>query len=106
MGAAAVEGADVAVLTSDNPRSEDPQAILDAMLAGARAVPADRRGRLEVEPDRATAIRLAVAAAQPGDAVIVAGKGHETGQTIGDVVTPFDDRAVLRETLQHLREAS
>ena len=90
MGAAAAQ-ADVAVLTSDNPRSEDPLAILAEMAAGAP-------GAL-CEPDRRAAIALAVQAAQPGDVVVVAGKGHETGQEIGGVVTPFDDRTVLREVL-------
>jgi UDP-N-acetylmuramoyl-L-alanyl-D-glutamate--2,6-diaminopimelate ligase len=90
MGRAAVEGADVAVLTSDNPRSEDPLAIL-AEMAQPEAL---------VEPDRRRAIELAVAQARPGDAVVVAGKGHETGQEVAGVVTPFDDRVVLREALQ------
>jgi UDP-N-acetylmuramoyl-L-alanyl-D-glutamate--2,6-diaminopimelate ligase len=99
MGAAAASGADVAVLTSDNPRSEDPQAILDAMVRGGEELPAERRGEVLVELDRAAAIRLAVSRAGEGDAVVVAGKGHETGQTAHDVVTPFDDRIVLRETL-------
>ncbi|HUR13164.1 MAG TPA: UDP-N-acetylmuramoyl-L-alanyl-D-glutamate--2,6-diaminopimelate ligase [Mycobacteriales bacterium] len=92
MGQAAVEGADVAVLTSDNPRSEDPLAILDQMT---------QPGAL-VEPDRRAAIALAVGQARPGDAVVVAGKGHETGQEAGGVVTPFDDRVVLREALEAL----
>jgi UDP-N-acetylmuramoyl-L-alanyl-D-glutamate--2,6-diaminopimelate ligase len=91
MGRAAAEGADVAVLTSDNPRSEDPQAILAQMAAGAPGA--------QVEPDRRAAIAAAVAAARPGDAVVVAGKGHENGQEVAGVVTPFDDREVLRELL-------
>ena len=90
MGAAAA-GADLAVLTSDNPRSEDPLAILAEMAAGAS-------GAVQ-EPDRRAAIALAVRAARPGDTVVVAGKGHETGQEIAGVVTPFDDRDVLREVL-------
>jgi UDP-N-acetylmuramoyl-L-alanyl-D-glutamate--2,6-diaminopimelate ligase len=106
MGAAAAEQADVAVLTSDNPRSEDPQAILDAMLRGVDDVPPDRRAEVLVEPDRALAIQAAVARARPGDVVVVAGKGHETGQTQGDVVRPFDDRVVLRESLQELRAST
>ena len=91
MGAAAAQ-ADVAVLTSDNPRGEDPLAILAEMAAAAPAA--------LVEPDRAAAIALAVQAAHPGDVVVVAGKGHETGQEQGGVVTPFDDRTVLREVLR------
>ena len=94
MGRAAVEGADVAVLTSDNPRSEDPLEILRQMSAGLSGA--------HVEPDRRAAIFLAVAQARAGDAVVVAGKGHETGQEVGGVVTPFDDRAVLREALQQV----
>ena len=94
MGRAAAEGADVAVLTSDNPRSEDPDAILAEMAAGAPDA--------LVEPDRRAAIARAVALARPGDAVVVAGKGHETGQEIGGVVHPFDDRAVLHDLLQQV----
>jgi UDP-N-acetylmuramoyl-L-alanyl-D-glutamate--2,6-diaminopimelate ligase len=90
MGRAAVEGADVAVLTSDNPRSEDPAAILAEMA---------QPGAL-VEPDRRAAIALAVAQAGPGDAVVVAGKGHESGQEVAGVVTPFDDRVELRAALE------
>jgi UDP-N-acetylmuramoyl-L-alanyl-D-glutamate--2,6-diaminopimelate ligase len=89
MGRAAVEGADVAVLTSDNPRSEDPLAIL-AEMGQPEAVH---------EVDRRKAIALAVAMARPGDAVVVAGKGHESGQEVDGVVSPFDDREVLREVL-------
>jgi UDP-N-acetylmuramoyl-L-alanyl-D-glutamate--2,6-diaminopimelate ligase len=90
MGAAAAE-ADVAVLTSDNPRSEDPLAILAEMAVGA---PDALR-----EPDRRAAIALAVSHARPGDVVVVAGKGHETGQEAGGTTTPFDDRSVLREVM-------
>ncbi len=97
MGAAAVTLADLAILTNDNPRSEDPADILAAMLAGVpAAVPASR---VRVEPDRAAAIAAAVAAAGPQDAVVVAGKGHESGQEQAGVVTPFDDRVVLRAAL-------
>lgn len=99
MGAAAARLADTAVLTSDNPRSEDPLAILAAMLAGAAEVPAHERGDVLVDADRAAAIAAAVARAQPGDTVLVAGKGHEQGQDIAGVVRPFDDRLVLREAL-------
>lgn len=90
MGAAAVGGADLAVLTSDNPRSEDPEAILREMDAPGAVI----------EPDRRAAIGYAVAKARPGDAVVVAGRGHETGQEVAGVVMPFDDRVVLREALQ------
>ena len=91
MGRAAAEGSDVAVLTSDNPRSEDPMEILREMAAGAPGA--------TVEPDRRAAITAAVQLARPGDAVVVAGKGHETGQEVDGVVTPFDDRVELREAV-------
>jgi UDP-N-acetylmuramoyl-L-alanyl-D-glutamate--2,6-diaminopimelate ligase len=97
MGAAAARGADVAVLTSDNPRSEDPAAILDAMVAGARS--AGGAADLVVEQDRRAAIAAAVASAAAGDVLVVAGKGHEQGQEIAGEVLPFDDRVVLREAL-------
>ncbi|MFC8883968.1 UDP-N-acetylmuramoyl-L-alanyl-D-glutamate--2,6-diaminopimelate ligase [Streptomyces cinereoruber] len=99
MGAAAARLADTAVLTSDNPRSEDPLAILTAMLAGAAAVPAEERGEVLVLADRAAAIAAAVARARPGDTVLVAGKGHEQGQEIAGAVRPFDDREVLRAAI-------
>ncbi|MFD9225806.1 UDP-N-acetylmuramoyl-L-alanyl-D-glutamate--2,6-diaminopimelate ligase [Streptomyces sp. NPDC060064] len=101
MGAAAARLADTAVLTSDNPRSEDPLAILAAMLAGAAEVPIHERGDVLVEADRAAAIAAAVARAQPGDTVLIAGKGHEQGQDIAGVVRPFDDRQVLRAAIQN-----
>ncbi|WP_078965550.1 UDP-N-acetylmuramoyl-L-alanyl-D-glutamate--2,6-diaminopimelate ligase [Streptomyces aureocirculatus] len=100
MGAAAARLADTAVLTSDNPRGEDPLAILATMLAGAAEVPAHERGDVAVFEDRAAAIRAAVARAEPGDTVLVAGKGHEQGQDIAGVVRPFDDRQVLREAIE------
>ncbi|MFF4831217.1 UDP-N-acetylmuramoyl-L-alanyl-D-glutamate--2,6-diaminopimelate ligase [Streptomyces sp. NPDC001315] len=100
MGAAAARLADTAVLTSDNPRSEDPLAILASMLEGAASVPAHERGEVLLFEDRAAAIAAAVARAQPGDTVLVAGKGHEQGQDIAGVVRPFDDRQVLREAIQ------
>ncbi|WP_406321123.1 UDP-N-acetylmuramoyl-L-alanyl-D-glutamate--2,6-diaminopimelate ligase [Streptomyces sp. NBC_01637] len=99
MGAAAARLADTAVLTSDNPRSEDPLAILTAMLSGAAEVPVHERGEVLVDADRAAAIATAVARARPGDTVLIAGKGHEQGQDIHGVVRPFDDRAVLRATI-------
>jgi UDP-N-acetylmuramoyl-L-alanyl-D-glutamate--2,6-diaminopimelate ligase len=94
MGAAAAALADVAILTSDNPRSEDPLAILAEMLAGVLTVPERDRARLIIEPDRAAAIGLAVEGAGKGDVIVVAGKGHERGQYVGDTVIPFDDREV------------
>jgi UDP-N-acetylmuramoyl-L-alanyl-D-glutamate--2,6-diaminopimelate ligase len=104
MGAAVARLADTAVLTSDNPRSEDPLAILAAMLEGAVTVPADQRGHVIVEPDRAAAVAAAVARARPGDVVLVAGKGHEQGQDIAGVVRPFDDREVLRAAIEKDRQ--
>jgi UDP-N-acetylmuramoyl-L-alanyl-D-glutamate--2,6-diaminopimelate ligase len=99
MGAAAAEHADRVVLTSDNPRHEDPQAIIDAAMSGVE----DRyRGAVRVEPDRRRAIELAIRDGRPGDVIVIAGKGHETTQTIGDIATPFDDRAVAREMLARL----
>lgn len=99
MGAAAARLADTAVLTSDNPRSEDPLAILAAMLAGAVGVPPAERGDILVDADRASAIATAVSRARADDTVLIAGKGHEQGQDIAGVVRPFDDRLVLRDAL-------
>jgi UDP-N-acetylmuramoyl-L-alanyl-D-glutamate--2,6-diaminopimelate ligase len=96
MGAAAASLADVAVLTSDNPRHEDPDAIIAEVVAGI-----SNRSGLTIEPDRARAIALALEVAEPGDLVLIAGKGHETGQQIGDDVLPFDDRDVARRELEH-----
>jgi UDP-N-acetylmuramoyl-L-alanyl-D-glutamate--2,6-diaminopimelate ligase len=98
MGRVAATGADVVVLTSDNPRSEEPEEIARAVLAGLRDGPA----RVVVELDRRAAIRDALRAAKPGDVVVIAGKGHETGQTIGERTVPFDDRVVVREELEAL----
>jgi UDP-N-acetylmuramoyl-L-alanyl-D-glutamate--2,6-diaminopimelate ligase len=94
MGAVATRLADLAVLTSDNPRSEDPHAILAEVAAGADPE------RTLIEPDRAAAIAEAIRRAEPEDLVVVAGKGHETGQVIGDRVLPFDDRDVVRDALR------
>jgi UDP-N-acetylmuramoyl-L-alanyl-D-glutamate--2,6-diaminopimelate ligase len=100
MGAAAASLADVAILTSDNPRSEDPLAILAAMLDGVLSVPQTERGRVIVEPDRAAAIAQAVGLAVPGDVIVIAGKGHETGQYVAGTVLPFDDRQVTAAALE------
>ena len=94
MGEAATRLADLAVLTSDNPRGEDPQAIIEQVRAGV-----SRPEALVVEPDRRAAIATALASARPGDVVVVAGKGHEAVQVTGDEVVPFDDRLVVREEL-------
>jgi UDP-N-acetylmuramoyl-L-alanyl-D-glutamate--2,6-diaminopimelate ligase len=100
MGEIAARGADLLVVTDDNPRSEDPAAIRRAVLAGAMRVPPGERGEVREIGDRAEAIRAAVADARPGDTVLVAGKGHETGQEINGVVHPFDDRDVLRAAVR------
>ena len=97
MGAVAAAIADVIVVTSDNPRSEDPLVIIGAVLDG---VPGDYRGPIVTQPDRREAIAAAFAQAQAGDVVVIAGKGHERTQTIGDTVVPFDDRVVARELLE------
>ncbi|MDP5335930.1 MAG: UDP-N-acetylmuramoyl-L-alanyl-D-glutamate--2,6-diaminopimelate ligase [Paracoccaceae bacterium] len=88
MGAAAAAHADAVIVTDDNPRSEDPAAIRAAVLSG---IPEDARARVQEVGDRAEAILRGVAALGPGDALLIAGKGHETGQTVGDMVLPFDD---------------
>ena len=103
MGAAAARLADVAILTNDNPRSEDPLAILAEMLAGAIEVPQRDRAQVVVQPDRAAAIGLAVAGAGKGDVVLIAGKGHEHGQYVAGAVIPFDDREVASEALLRRR---
>jgi UDP-N-acetylmuramoyl-L-alanyl-D-glutamate--2,6-diaminopimelate ligase len=100
MSAAAAELADVAIFTSDNPRSEDPLSILAEMLAGALSVPAADRAHVIIEPDRAAAIGIAVAGASKGDVVLIAGKGHERGQYVAGQVIPFDDREVAAQVLK------
>ncbi|MFC0313802.1 UDP-N-acetylmuramoyl-L-alanyl-D-glutamate--2,6-diaminopimelate ligase [Gordonia phosphorivorans] len=101
MGAAAARAADLVIITDDNPRSEDSASIRAAVRAGAEAVPAAGRRAAEIREtgDRAAAIAEAVAWAGPGDVVLVAGKGHETGQEIAGQVYPFDDREVLAAAL-------
>jgi UDP-N-acetylmuramoyl-L-alanyl-D-glutamate--2,6-diaminopimelate ligase len=96
MGRVASELADVAVVTSDNPRSEDPAAIIAEIVAGTA-------GEVVIEPDRRAAIELALESAEPADVVLVAGKGHEQGQEIDGAVLPFDDREVAREALRKAR---
>jgi UDP-N-acetylmuramoyl-L-alanyl-D-glutamate--2,6-diaminopimelate ligase len=99
MGAAAVRWADVAIVTSDNPRSEDPDAIIAEILVGIE----DRAG-VEVDADRRAAIARAVELAAPGDVIVIAGKGHEQGQEFADGrKEPFDDVTVAREALRAVR---
>jgi len=95
MGEAVGRAADVAFVTNDNPRSEDPLAIIDAILPGLSG----GKAQVIVEPDRAIAIKRAVLEAAPGDIVLVAGKGHEPYQIIGNVTSPFDDRVESRQAL-------
>ena len=102
MGEIAAKAADLVVVTDDNPRSEDPAAIRAAVLDGTRGGTAEV---LEVG-DRRLAIREAVRRARPGDVVLIAGKGHETGQHVGSVVHPFDDRVVAAEEIEAATEAS
>jgi UDP-N-acetylmuramoyl-L-alanyl-D-glutamate--2,6-diaminopimelate ligase len=92
MGRIASELADVAIVTSDNPRSEDPQAIITEIVVGTT-------GPVEVEVDRATAIARAIELARAGDVVLIAGKGAEPGQEYADRTIPFDDREAARTVL-------
>jgi UDP-N-acetylmuramoyl-L-alanyl-D-glutamate--2,6-diaminopimelate ligase len=98
MGEVAARLADRVLLTSDNPRGEDPLAIIEAIRSG---MPAD--APVWIEPDRAAAIARAVGEAEDGDVVVIAGKGHEAVQVIGDRTIEFDDRAVARDALRALR---
>ncbi len=96
MGAAAVSLCNVVVVTSDNPRSEEPNAIIADVISG---IPVHHEAEVTVIADRRAAIEEALAAASDGDVVVIAGKGHEQGQDVKGVVTPFDDRVVAREIL-------
>lgn len=98
MGRAGAALSDLAIVTSDNPRSEDPDAIVAEVVAGV-----ENRASVEVEPDRRAAIALAIGRARPGDTVVIAGKGHEQGQEFENGrKLPFDDREVAREELRRL----
>jgi UDP-N-acetylmuramoyl-L-alanyl-D-glutamate--2,6-diaminopimelate ligase len=99
MGRIAFELADVPIVTSDNPRSEDPGAIIDEILAGID-------GDAEIIQDRRSAIAHAIETAEPRDVVVIAGKGHEQGQQFRDRTVPFDDREVAREALRRLGAAT
>jgi UDP-N-acetylmuramoyl-L-alanyl-D-glutamate--2,6-diaminopimelate ligase len=102
MGQAAGEGSDFVVATSDNPRSEDPLAILAGIEPGLRAT----NVKYMIEPDRAAAIRIALEKAAPGDVVLIAGKGHEKEQILADRTIPFDDAEVARRALAEIGYAS
>ncbi len=104
MGEIAARGADVVVVTSDNPRSEQPEAIIAQIVDGAARARPVGAPKIAVEPDRREAIHRAVEAARPGDVVLIAGKGHEQGQEFAEGrVVPFDDVAVAREALRARR---
>jgi UDP-N-acetylmuramyl-tripeptide synthetase len=96
MGRIATENADFTIITSDNPRSERPQAIIDAIRAGVTG------DNYAVESDRTSAIRMALEMAEPGDLVVIAGKGHETYQIFADRTIDFDDREVARTLIGEL----
>jgi UDP-N-acetylmuramoyl-L-alanyl-D-glutamate--2,6-diaminopimelate ligase len=98
MGKAASAQADFTIVTSDNPRHEDPQTIIAQVLAGVS-------GKHGVEPDRASAINSAIQMAKIGDIVLLAGKGHEDTQQIGDSKLPFSDALVASEALNKRKES-
>jgi UDP-N-acetylmuramoyl-L-alanyl-D-glutamate--2,6-diaminopimelate ligase len=95
MGLVASTYSDVTIVTSDNPRSESPESIIDAIMSGVAS-----GANVVRDADRRSAISRALDETAPGDVVVVAGKGHETTQTIGDLTVPFDDRVVARELLR------
>ena len=103
MGALAARLADRVIITSDNPRSENPDTIIQAILAG---IPAEYKAKIIVEPDRAAAIRRAIADAAENDLVLLAGKGHETYQIFADKTIHFDDREEALQALQEKRAAA
>ena len=96
MGAVVARLADRVIVTSDNPRHEEPNAIIRDILGGMNDTDVD----IQVEPDRRTAIAAGLAPLTPGDVLVVAGKGHERTQDLGDRVVDFDDRAVITELLE------
>lgn len=98
MGLAAGQGSDFVVATSDNPRSEEPMAILDEIVPGLESSGV----RFVIEPDRAAAIAMALKEAQPRDVVLIAGKGHEKEQILADRTIPFDDAEVALSSLAQL----
>jgi UDP-N-acetylmuramoyl-L-alanyl-D-glutamate--2,6-diaminopimelate ligase len=102
MGGVATSNADLAVITSDNPRSEDPAEIIAEIESGVAA----GGGAYVVEPDRRSAIRLATSEARTGDVVVIAGKGHETYQELADRTIVFDDREVAAEEIRALGTGS
>ncbi len=105
MGEVAATGADVLIVTDDNPRSESPAAIRAAMMTGAARVPGRQRAEVREVADRRLAIQAAVDLAGQQDCVLILGKGHEQGQEIAGEISPFDDRAELAEALRAAEEA-
>jgi UDP-N-acetylmuramoyl-L-alanyl-D-glutamate--2,6-diaminopimelate ligase len=101
MGEAALQLADFTVITSDNPRSEDPHQIIDEVETGAKKVWGQGKGYVTIL-DRGMAIREALSLAGRGDMVVIAGKGHEAYQVLRDRTIPFDDRLVARQALHEL----
>src|SRR5205807_945501 len=101
MGAIASRLADRVFITSDNPRSEEPAAILADITAG---VPPEARSKTQIDPDRRAAIYAAVSEAEPGDLIVIAGKGHETYQIFATETVHFDDREVAREAIMGNKE--
>jgi UDP-N-acetylmuramoyl-L-alanyl-D-glutamate--2,6-diaminopimelate ligase len=99
MGKIGVELSDYAIITSDNPRSEDPLKIIKEIVAGAREV---SNANYRIEEDRKIAIKMAVEGAQPGDIIVIAGKGHENGQEIAGNKIPFDDREIAGGLLEEM----
>ncbi len=101
MGSSVARQSDIAIVTSDNPRHEQPQAIIDEILTGMdKDADATLRAEIYIEPDRRAAIALAIGLARPGDLVLIAGKGHEDYQIVGDVKHHFDDREIAKELIE------
>jgi UDP-N-acetylmuramoyl-L-alanyl-D-glutamate--2,6-diaminopimelate ligase len=104
MGEIVARFADHAVVTNDNPRSESPDRITEAIVEGIQSVQSDATLDFTVELDRQRAIRRAICVASPGDVVLIAGKGHEPYQIIGELTCEFDDRVEARQALSLRRE--
>jgi UDP-N-acetylmuramoyl-L-alanyl-D-glutamate--2,6-diaminopimelate ligase/murE/murF fusion protein len=113
MGEIAAKHCDLSIVTSDNPRTEDPQVIIDHILEGTKRVGGRAYSESDVkngfsgkgfvrEPDRRRAIKLGIQVSQPGDTVLIAGKGHETYQILGKTTVPFDDREEARKVIARL----
>lgn len=101
MGDIASQNSDLVIVTSDNPRSEDPEAIVKDILAGVKS---ENKSKVKVEVDRRKAIEIAINAARKGDIVLVAGKGHETYQIFKDKTVYFNDREVVKEIMNKRKE--